>query len=89
MHGLHNMFYFERKKYSYSIFTVFLRGYLFAAMFIFFFADFLNCFFEKALGNFFVTKCSILDVPGILNPSQYAPTWIAYTNNLIQVLDER
>ena len=79
----------KEKKHSCSIFTVFLYGYLSAAMFIFFFADFLTVFFEKALGNFFVTKCSILDVAGILDPPQYAPTWITYTNNLIQVLDKR
>ena len=89
MHGLHNMFYFGRKKQSHSVFTVFLCGYLSAATFIFFLCRFLNCFFYKTLANFFVTKCSILDVTGILDPPQYAPTWIAYTNNLIQVLDER
>ena len=33
MHGLHNIFYFERKKVSCSIFTVFVCGYLSAAMF--------------------------------------------------------
>ena len=56
MHGLHKIFYFERKKVSCSIFTVFVRGYLSAAMF----------------------KCSILNDAGVLNPSQYAPTWTAY-----------
>ena len=76
------MFYFERKK-TCSIFTVFVRGYFSAAMFIFFLRRFLNCFFGKVLGNFFVTKCSILDVGGFPNLPQYAPTWIAYTNNLI------
>ena len=34
-----------------------------------------------------VTKCSILDVAGVLNP-RYIQTWIAYTNNLIQVPDK-
>ena len=56
MHSLHNMFYSERKKVSWSIFTVFVCGYLSAAMF----------------------KCSILNDAGVLNPPEYAPTWIAY-----------
>ena len=50
----------------------------------FFLADFLTVFFGKALGNYFVTRCSILDVAGVLYPPQYAPTWIAHINNLIQ-----
>ena len=36
MHGLHNMLYFERKMHLGSIFTVFARGYLSSAMFIFY-----------------------------------------------------
>ena len=55
------MFYFERKKLSCSIFTVFVRSYLYAAMF----------------------KYSILNVAGVLNPLQYAPTWIAYIFNCL------
>ena len=47
MHGLRNMFYFERKKETCGIFTVFVCGYLSAAMFIFFFADFLTVFLER------------------------------------------
>ena len=60
MHGLDNMFYFERKKkHSLSIFNAFLCGYLSAAMFVFFFlADFLTVF-GKVLANFFVPKCYI------------------------------
>ena len=38
-----------------------------------FLANFLTVyFFEKALA--IVTKCSVLDVAGILNPPQYVPT---------------
>ena len=89
MHGLRNMFYFERKKAFMQYFYC-ISSWVFVCRNVhFFLCRFLNCFFEKALGNFFVTKCSILDVAGILDPPQYAPTWIAYTNNLIQVLDER
>ena len=88
MHGLHKMCYFERKKkHSCSIFNVFVHGYLSATMFIFFLADFLTL--GKALANFFASKCSVLDVAGVLNPLQYTPTWIAYTNNLIQVPGKR
>ena len=36
MHGLYNMFYFERKKTFMPYFTVFVQGYLSATMFIFF-----------------------------------------------------
>ena len=32
----------------------------------------------KASANFFVTKCSVLNVAGVLNLLQYTPTWIAY-----------
>ena len=73
------MFHFERKKAKKrlcNIFTVFVRGYLSTAMFIFFLSRFLNCFFGKALANFLVAKCFILDVAGVLNPLQYAPIWI-------------
>ena len=47
-----------------------------------FFSRFLNCFFWKASN--IVTKYSMLDVEGALNPFYYAPT-----NNLIQVPDEK
>ena len=63
MHGLHNMFYFERKKLTCSIFTIFVHECMSVAMFIFL----LSIFFGKALANFFVTKCSILDVGGVLH----------------------
>ena len=79
------MIYFERKNTFMLFFTVVL--WLFATMFIFFLAYFLIVFW-KGSSYFFVTKCSILDVGGVLNPPQYpqyAPTWIAYTNNLLQV----
>ena len=36
MHGLHNMLYSERKMHLGSIFTVFARGYLSSAIFIFY-----------------------------------------------------
>ena len=74
MHGLH-MFYFEGKKHSYSIIPVFILGYLSTAILI---------VYGKAIT--IVTKCSILDVAVVLNPFQYEPTWIAYRNNLTQVL---
>ena len=45
MHGLHDMFYFERKKTFMHILTVFVCGYLPAAMFIFFLAYFSTVFF--------------------------------------------
>ena len=54
MYGLHNMFYFERIKNSYSIFTIFGCGYLSTAIFIFFIHRFLN-FFWKVLA--IVAKC--------------------------------
>ena len=46
MHGLHYMFYFEKKeKHSSSIFTVFICGNLSTTMFFFFLSRFLNRFF--------------------------------------------
>ena len=36
-----------------------------------------------------VTKCSVLDVAGVLNLPQYVLSCIAYRNNLIQVADGR
>ena len=39
----------------------------------FFLSIFSNCFLERRY-----LKCFILDVAGVLNPPQYAPTWIAY-----------
>ena len=86
MHGLHNMFYFGRWKYSCSVFTVFIFGNLSTQCSFSFLADFLSisCFLEKALA--IVTKCSALDVAGVLNPLQYVPTWTACANNLIKCL---
>ena len=75
--GYITCFTLKEKKHSCSIFTVFAYQHLCTAMFI---------FFRKALT--IVTKSSILDVAGILNPPQYALTRIAYRNNLIQVTDE-
>ena len=69
-------FIMKEKKLLCSIFTVFVLGYLSAAMF-FFLAYFLTVFWKGA-SYFFDTKCSILDVAGVLNRPQYAPTWIAY-----------
>ena len=71
------MFYFETKK-TWYIFTIFVCGYLSTSMFI---------YFGKAFT--LVTKFSVLDVAGVLNPSHYALTWIAYRNYLIQATDER
>ena len=83
------MFYFERKKtFIQYFYGISLRVFVCHNVH-FFLHRFLNCFFEKVLANFFDTKCSILDVAGILDPPQYVPTWITYTNNLIQVLDKR
>ena len=76
MHGLHDMFYFERKKHSCSIFTIFFHGYLSTAMFILFLSR-------------FVAKCVILDVAGVIKSPPYTPTWTAYTTKLIQVSEER
>ena len=45
IHGLHNMFYFERKKHSFSIFTVLVCGNLSTSIFFFF----LSCFFSKGV----------------------------------------
>ena len=72
-HGLHNMFYFERKKISCSIVTVFVHGYCLPQCSFFFLSIFSNCFLERRY-----LRCFILDVAGVLNPPQYAPTWIAY-----------
>ena len=38
--------------------------------------------FGKALP--IVTRCSVLDVTGVLKPLKYVPTWIASVGNLIQ-----
>ena len=46
MHSLHNMFYFERKKHWYSIFTVFVHGNSSTAMLFFFISRF-NFFFVR------------------------------------------
>ena len=70
MHGLYNMLYFEREKYSCSIF--------------------MQCsvsVFGKALP--IVTKCSDLDVAGVLKPPKYVLTWIVCADNLIQVPGKR
>ena len=78
----------KEKKHSYSICTVFVCGCLSAAVFIFFLSRFLKGFFTGIRYFFLPHKCSILDVAGVLNP-QYAPTWIAYTNNVILVSGKR
>ena len=76
MHGLRNMFYFERRKHSFTIFPVFVCGNLSTQCSFSFVADFatvfLFFFFGKVLS--IVTKCSVLDVAGVLNPLQYVPT---------------
>ena len=74
---------FEKK--TCSIFTVFILGYLSTAILIFFFlADFLIVFF---LGKD-ISYCHML----VLNLPQYKLTFIAYTNNiknLIPVPDKK
>ena len=75
------MFYFERKKHAVFLLYLFMGICLLPCSF-FFFADLLIVFLERHQ-LISVTKCSILDVEGVLNLPQYAPTWIAYTNNLI------
>ena len=80
----------KEMKYSCGIFTVFVFGYLPATMFFFLLLSrFINCFSGKALANFFVTKCSILDLAEVLNPPQHAPIWIPCTNNFTPVPDEK
>ena len=78
MHGLHNMFYFERKKNIHAVFLLYLFVGIFTTMFFFFLSKFFNVFFFccwKVVSYLaIVTKCSILDVTGVLNPLQYAPT---------------
>ena len=64
MHGLQNMFYFERGKHSRSIYTQ-------SSVSI----------FGKPLP--IVTKCSILDVAGVIKPLKHVPTWTACAENLI------
>ena len=81
MHGLHNKFYFERK----NIHIAFLFSFSFLADFVFVFGFWLFFFFGFfcfVLGMVLaiLTKCSILHVAGFLDPTQYAPTWIAYKN---------
>ena len=73
-----NMKYFDR---IYSGLCVYSNAHFF----------FLSRFFKFFIGNALaiVTKCSILDVAMVLNLPQYTPTWIAYTNNHIQVPDEK
>ena len=58
MHDLHDMFYFERKKTFMHILTVFVCGYLPAAMFIFFLAYFFFFFWGGGgmLANFFFSQ---------------------------------
>ena len=76
IHGLHDMLYFEgKKKHSCNIINVFALGYLSTAILF---------VYGKALAV--VTKCSIVDVAGVLNPCQYELTCIAYRNKIIQVL---
>ena len=70
MHGLQNMFYFERGKHSCRIFTQFYVS-----------------IFGKPLP--IVTKCSALDVAGVIKPLTHVPTWTACAENLIQVSGQR
>ena len=78
----------KEKKNIHAVFSMYLfTGICLPQCSFFFLADFLTL--GKALANFFASKCSILDVAGVLNPLQYTPTWIAYTNNLIQVPGKR
>ena len=74
-----------KKKNSCSVFTVFVCENLSIAMFFLFLRRFLNwffCFFFwKVLA--IVTKCSILDIAGVLNPLQYVLEWIAHAKQTI------
>ena len=66
MHGLQNMFYFERGKHSCKTFMQCSVSVL-----------------RKALP--IVTKCSILDVAGVIKSLKHVPTWTACAENLICV----
>ena len=69
MHDLHNMFHFERKKiHAVFLLSLFVEICLPQCSFSFL-VDFLTFFLEVLV---FVTKCSILDVAGVLNSLQYA-----------------
>ena len=77
MHGLHDKFYFDGKKNIHAA----------SALYLFLeYLSTINCY-GKALT--IVTKFSIFDVAGVLNPCQYELTWIVYRNNYIQVLMNR
>ena len=65
----------EKKKHSCNIINAFVLGYLSTAILF---------VYGKALAV--VTKCSIVDVAGVLNPCQYELTCIASRNKIIQVL---
>ena len=79
MHGLHNIFYFERKKHSCSIFTVFVGRHLSILQCSLFF---LSHFFWKTYCNY---KHPVVDATGVLNPPLYAITWIAYQMILLRL----
>ena len=67
-----------KEKHSCSIFTSFVCRFL---------STIILFVFGKAFT--LVSKYSVLDAEGVLSPSQYALMWIAYSNNLIQAVDER
>ena len=69
------MFYFERKKNLHAAYLPYLFE-VFSCRNVHFFSIVLTV--GKTLANFFVKKCPILDVAGVLHPPQCAPTWIAY-----------
>ena len=78
------MFYFERKKiHAVFLLYLFVRICLSQCSFSFL-EDFLTgffVFFWKVLA--IVTKCSILDIAGVLNPLQYVLEWIAHAKQTI------
>ena len=71
------------RKKTCSIFTVFVGGICLLYCAFSFLTDFLT-YLEKTLA--IVTKCSALDVAGVLKP-WHTLTWITSTGSLIQVLD--
>ena len=61
MHGLHTLFYFERKKNVYVVFLLYLFMGICLCEFSFFFLAYFLSAFWKDVSQFFVIKTSILD----------------------------
>ena len=72
IHGLHTCFTLQEEN-IHSVFLLYLFVGICLRCSFSFLAKFLTVyFFEKELA--IVTKCSVLDAAGILNPLQYVPT---------------